>query len=44
MLINGMEECNCPKKECERRALCDACVQYHEQKNALPFCKREVKE
>ncbi|MEW5920478.1 MAG: hypothetical protein AB1796_05880 [Bacillota bacterium] len=43
MLENGLEECSCPKKECERHGLCEVCRDYHAQQQGLPFCKREVK-
>jgi 8-oxo-dGTP pyrophosphatase MutT (NUDIX family) len=35
--------CECPNQECERRADCEACQDYHAKKGNLPFCKREEK-
>jgi hypothetical protein len=43
MLENGLEECNCRKKKCERYGKCEECIAYHKSNkyHALPYCKRK---
>lgn len=39
-----VEECSCPKTQCERRYRCRECVEYHayrSPRNKLPHCLRE---
>ncbi len=35
--------CPCPKQKCELWGYCQSCEFYHERKNQMPFCKREIK-
>ncbi len=45
MLENGLVECNCKKKKCERHGKCEECITYHQTKKhpSPPYCKRKEK-
>lgn len=41
VLKNGLQECNCKKKKCERHGKCNECIEYHTNNSKyLPYCKR----
>ena len=42
MLENGLEECNCKRKKCERHGKCQECMNHHQTKKhpSPPYCKR----
>jgi hypothetical protein len=41
VLENGLEQCNCKKKNCERHGKCKECIEYHTNNSRyLPYCKR----
>lgn len=33
--------CNCPKTNCPRHGICDACIRYHEDSKREPHCQRK---
>ena len=40
---NGLVECNCRKKKCERHGKCKECIEYHTKNpKYLPYCKRKA--
>ncbi len=42
VLENGLQECNCKKKKCERHGKCSECMEYHTKNSKyLPYCKRK---
>ena len=43
MLLNGMQECSCKKKKCERHGKCDECVEFHKNGKREPYCMRNKK-
>lgn len=42
MLENGLEICNCKKKNCVRYGKCEECLEHHKNSKSLPlpYCKR----
>jgi len=41
ILENGLEQCNCKKKKCERHGRCKECIEHHTNNSKyLPYCKR----
>lgn len=42
MLENGLEVCNCKKKNCVRHGKCAECLEHHRtNKRYPPYCKRD---
>lgn len=42
MLENGLEVCNCKKKNCARHGKCAECLEHHKNnKKHPPYCKRK---
>ncbi len=40
-LENGLEKCNCIKKNCPRHGKCSECLEHHSNSRYVPYCKRE---
>lgn len=41
VLENGLGECNCKKKKCERHGKCKECLEYHTSNpKYIAYCKR----
>ncbi|QNU67388.1 hypothetical protein EHE19_002280 [Ruminiclostridium herbifermentans] len=38
---NGLEECPCKKKGCERHGKCFECLEYHKLRKRPAYCKRK---
>ncbi|MPN54124.1 hypothetical protein SDC9_201793 [bioreactor metagenome] len=41
MLLNGKEDCDCPKKKCARHGNCKECTQFHQDGKRKPYCMRK---
>jgi hypothetical protein len=42
MLKNGLDNCTCKKKDCERFGKCEECIAYHIAfKKYEPYCMRK---
>jgi len=41
MKENGLEECICKKRSCERHGKCDECIEFHKTNKREPYCKKK---
>ncbi|MDS1030923.1 hypothetical protein RDV78_10795 [Bacillota bacterium LX-D] len=36
------ENCNCPKKDCERHGKCCQCINFHVESESLVYCMAKI--
>ena len=44
MICANVNECSCPKTDCERHKKCCECVKSHKERGYLPYCLRPVEQ